>query len=314
MRTIILYILGILFLKFNSHAQINKIEDFNFVFMTDIHLAHDKGAPEGFQMAIDTANNLNADFVLTGGDLVADALGTAHKDAESFYTLYMEMIKGFEMPVYNTIGNHELFGLYKESGVDSTHPDYNKKMYERFLGDTYYSFDHKGWHFIIISSAADRGNEYIGLIDQEQIDWIKSDLNKLDKKTPIIVSTHIPLITTFGQIKHGSLSPNDSGLVVNNGQEVLMLFREYNLKLILQGHLHIVESIEYHTGIKLLVGGAVSARWWNGPNMGMEEGFMLLKIREEEVDWEYIDYGWDAPKLRQIGYNVTRKLNRIFSN
>jgi len=32
-------------------------------------------APEGFKTAIDVANKMDGDFVLTGGDMIADALG-----------------------------------------------------------------------------------------------------------------------------------------------------------------------------------------------------------------------------------------------
>ena len=49
-------------------------QEFEFAFMTDIHIKPEMNAPEGFQMAIDKANELNPDFVLTGGDLVYDVM------------------------------------------------------------------------------------------------------------------------------------------------------------------------------------------------------------------------------------------------
>lgn len=292
-------ILSYIFFFFNSGSlvfgQQIPTEDFNFVFMTDIHLEPGRGAPDGFKMAIDTANKLNADFVLTGGDLIMDALKASHGKADSLYTLYAESIKEFEMPVYNTIGNHELFGLQDTADIYKTHPDYNDGMFRRYFGDSYYSFDHKGWHFIVLKSITDEGDySYYGNIDDEQMEWLKQDIAKLDTLTPIIISTHIPFITTYGQLRNGSLAPNDSGLVVDNSQEVLMMLHNYNVKLILQGHLHIVEYIHYHTGLDFLVGGAISACWWKGPNKGMEEGFMNIKLCDGEVDWEYIDYGWEA--------------------
>ncbi|MBA7515734.1 3',5'-cyclic adenosine monophosphate phosphodiesterase CpdA [subsurface metagenome] len=279
----------------NIKAQQEKSDEFSFVFMTDIHLEPGLGAIDGFQMAIDTANKLNADFVLTGGDLISDALAANQGRADSLYTLYGETIKKFEVPVYNTIGNHELFGIYRESGVDSTHPDYNDGMYKKYLGDTYYSFDHKGWHFIVLNSIADGGNSnYIGFVDDEQIEWLKNDLEQIDTTTPIVLSTHIPFVTTFNQFRKGSLAPNDEGLVVSNSMQILTMLYKYNIKLVLQGHLHIIEYINVQNKIQFLVGGAVSARWWKGPNLGMEEGFMLISIKGEEISWDYIDYGWEA--------------------
>ena len=293
-KLFILSLIVLLCLSFDLLGQPSAPEDFNFVFMTDIHLEPDKGAPEGFKMAIDSANRLNADFILTGGDLIADALGATHDRAEQLYSLYNEAIKETGIPVYNTIGNHELFGIYQQSGVDSTHPDYNTGMYQRYFGNTYYSFDHKGWHFIILNSNEDAGNRYIGHISEEQISWLKSDLEKIDKKTPIILCTHIPFITTYNQLRYGALAQNDEGLVVTNSRDILIMLHEYNLKLVLQGHLHIIEYINLQDRIHFLVGGAVSAKWWRGPNEGMEEGFMYIKLRGEDVEWEYIDYGWNA--------------------
>ena len=52
------------------------------------------------------------------------------------------MCEGFNMPVYNTMGNQDLFDIYEESPEDESHPDYKYGLFERYLGDTYYSFDH----------------------------------------------------------------------------------------------------------------------------------------------------------------------------
>ncbi|MBN1953250.1 MAG: metallophosphoesterase [Bacteroidales bacterium] len=275
-------------------AQTDQPQDFNFIFMTDIHLEPGRRAPEGFRQAIDTANKLNADFVLTGGDLVADALGASHGRADSLYLLYRDGLKAFTMPVYNTIGNHELWGIYRSSGADTTHPDYGYGMYRRYFGDTYYSFDHKGWHFIILNSITDAGDRYLGYIDSTQLEWIKHDLEQIEVGTPVILCTHIPLISAYNQLSKGSTAPNDSSMVVSNSRDVLLMLYRHNLKLVLQGHHHIIEALSFQNKVTFLTGGAVSAYWWGGPREGMEEGFMLIKLRNGEVDWEYVDFGWEA--------------------
>jgi len=267
---------------------------FKFVFMTDIHLEQGRNAVAGFRQAIATANKLHPDFVLTGGDLVMDALEQTHGRADSLYTLYQETCKDFKVPVYNTMGNHEIWGIYTGSGADRNDPEYGEKMFEKRMGPSYYSFIHKGWKFMVLNSIEDTGKGgYIGKIDSLQMDWIRKELQKTDSTTPIILSTHIPLVMAFTQRYYGSTVPNDSALVVINGKEVIDLFNGYNLKLVLQGHMHTVEDI-YITGTHFLIGGAVSSAWWTGLHYGTEEGFMLLTVRKNSVDWEYIDYGWEA--------------------
>ena len=271
-------------------------ETFSFVFCTDIHVQHERNAVQGFEQAIDTINKFNPAFVITGGDLIMDALGQSYERADSLYDLYKEVSKRFHMPVYNTMGNHEIYGIYKKSGADSANAEYGEKMFEKRLGKSYYSFYYDGWKFMIINSIEDtKRNKYIGLVDGKQIEWIKQELNETDPKTPIVLSTHIPFISIFSQRYTGSTVSNDSSLVVVNSKEVLDLFKNYNLKLVLQGHLHTVEDI-FVDGIHFITGGAVSAAWWTGPNMGFEEGFMFITVNEENINWKYIDYGWD-PKL-----------------
>ena len=288
---------ALIFFSFISFSQSRNEEnkaDFSFVFCTDIHVQPERNAIQGFARAIDTINKLQPAFVITGGDLIMDALGQTYERADSLYGLYQEMLKKFEMPVHNTMGNHEIFGIHKKYGVDTTGPEYGERMFEKRLGDSYYSFNYDGWKFMVLNSPEDtKKGKYIGFIDDKQIEWIKEELSKTDSKTPIIISTHIPFITAFMQKYYGSTVANDSALVVVNAKEVIDLFKGYNLKLVLQGHLHTVEDI-FIDGIHFVTGGAVSAAWWTGPNMGFEEGFMFITVKGEDFDWKYVDYGWEV--------------------
>ncbi len=273
---------------------------FSFVFLADIHVQPEKNATEGFMQAIDTINKLKPDFVITGGDLIMDALWQTYGRADSLYTLYTETVKSFDMPVYNTMGNHEIFGIYPSSGVEKSHPEYGEKMYENRIGKRYYSFNYNGWYFLILDSVEDtEKGSYIGKIDEKQIEWIKEELANIDSVSPIVLSTHIPFITIFKQIYYGTTLPNDSSLVIVNGKEVLDLFEGHNLKLVLQGHLHTIEDI-YVDGTHFITAGAISARWWTGPNRGFEEGFVLVKVKDNDFEWEYVDYEWEVEEKEKI--------------
>jgi 3',5'-cyclic AMP phosphodiesterase CpdA len=264
--------------------------------MTDIHLQPEKSAVEGFEKAIARTNTINPDFVLTGGDLIMDALGQKESRADSLYDLYQESVKNFKMPVYNTLGNHEVFGLYVESGIDPQHPEYGKAMYKKRLKEesSYYSFNHKGWHFMVLDGIGyTEDRHYYGKIDSLQIRWIKEDLKNISKDTPIIISTHIPFYSLLAQAEGGPTKSLSEGAVITNGNKILELFEDYNLKLVLQGHLHIVEDL-YYKGTHFITAGAVSGSWWNGPRYGFEEGFVVVEVRAGDFDWHYEDYGWEV--------------------
>ncbi len=285
----------------NQSAKTGAEQDengFSFAFLTDIHLQPEKGAETGFQWAINEVNKRNPDFVLTGGDMVMDVLNQSYGRSDSLYNLYIKLSGNFKMPVYNTVGNHEVYGWHRnEEGIEQ-HPEFGKKMFETRLGERYYSFNHKGWHFIILD-AIYRGEEggYIGRVDEEQIIWLAEELQKVDRETPIAVSVHIPFITSASQIMRGSMAANTEGLVINNSLEVLGLFSEHNLRLVLQGHLHYLEDIYVQNQVHFITGGAVSGRWWsNEPDSKPEEGFVMVHVNGEELDWEYVDFGWTPPK------------------
>ena len=156
-----------------SHSQAKQTTDtiqesdtFSFVFITDIHLTEEYNAVEGFSRAIDTINKLAPDFVLTGGDNIMDALAQTYEKSDSAFQLFSSTIKKLNMPVYSTIGNHDIFGLYPKSGVDPSHPEYGKNFYEKRIAKRYYSFDHKNWHFVVLDGIGFTDDRhYFGHVD-----------------------------------------------------------------------------------------------------------------------------------------------------
>ncbi len=288
----VIILLGLML--FGCKQKTAKEESFTFAFLTDIHLQPERNATEGFKQAISVVNEIKPDFVITGGDLIMDALGQTYGRADSLYNLYNETAQAFNMPVYNTMGNHEVFGYYASSGVDSTHALYGDRFYMERIGKRYYAFDHKGWRFYILDSI-DEWEEggYYGFVDEEQIAWLKNDLDAVDPETPICISVHIPFVTVQTQLVQGATSPNGRGSVITNSKEVLDLFENHNLKLVLQGHLHFYEDI-FANGTHFITGGAVSASWWRGPRGEMEEGFLMVRVKGDQVTSEYIDFGWEV--------------------
>ena len=283
--------------KTSSDSSSAQEEGFSFAFLTDIHVQPERQAEAGFMWAINEVNKLNPDFVITGGDLVMDVLNQSYERADSLFNIYIKLSEKFKMPVYNTVGNHEVYAWYRQDPGIEEHPEYGKLMFEKRLGDRFYSFDHKGWHFIVLDaiSRADGGG-YQGKIDEEQILWLAKDLQEVDKDTPIAISVHIPFITSASQLMRGSMAPNTPGQVISNGQEVLALFMEHDLRLVLQGHLHFLEDIYVQNQVHFITGGAVSGKWWaNDAESKPEEGFVMVHVNGEDLDWEYVDYGWTPP-------------------
>jgi 3',5'-cyclic AMP phosphodiesterase CpdA len=268
-------------------------ESFAFVHFTDTHIQPELRAPEGCGQCFTKINALQPDFAISGGDLVFDANEVDKPRAKLQFDLYERALATLQIPVHGVIGNHDVLGMSNKSGVPASDPEYGKKMYEDRIGARYRSFDHKGWHFILLDSIGmtpDRG--YIGLIDDAQLMWLKSDLEKTGRNRPIVAVTHIPLVTAFLSYGAGP-DPATRSMVVTNSREVVRMLLEYQVKAVLQGHTHVREIVEYH-GCQFITSGAVCGNWWKGLRMGHPEGFGLLRVTGGRISWQYHTYGFQA--------------------
>jgi 3',5'-cyclic-AMP phosphodiesterase len=270
-------------------------ESFTFLFITDTHIQPELNATIGTDMAFKQARAIKADFAINGGDHVFDALGVPKQRALALYDLYGKTEQDLGLKVYHTLGNHDVLGIYPASGTSPTDPLYGKKFYEDRFGKAYYSFDHKGHHFIVLDSIGitdDRA--YEGRVDSAQLQWLAADLAALPSGTPIIVSVHIPLVTAFDSYVAipSSLAPHH-GLSVINSAEVIHLFEGHNVLGVLQGHTHINERVEWK-GIPYITSGAVCGNWWQGTRMGTPEGFTVVTVANNKLTTRYETYGFKA--------------------
>ncbi len=96
--------------------------------------------------------------------------------------------------------------------------------FKEHFGDTFYSFDHKGVHFVVIDNVSDPG----AAIGEAQLAWIKADLAKQSKDQPIVVFTHRPL---FDLVPKWDWATRDG----DKAMEILMPYKNVT---VFYGHIH----------------------------------------------------------------------------
>jgi 3',5'-cyclic AMP phosphodiesterase CpdA len=239
---------------------------------------------------VDQINGLKPkpDFVIMGGDLIENMYIKDYESAEGSYDLYDEICAQLDMPVYNVLGNNDVVPVFEGSPAEKSHVLDGKDMFRDRVGNgaSYRSFDHKGWHFVLLDSI--EGNEnrsYRGYIDEEQMKWLSEDLDKLEKGRAVCVALHIPLATISAQTHIDSTRALLPYFIVNNGTEVIRLLSNYNVRLVLQGHHHIVEELNF-MNTTYLSGGAVSHARKNR-NFKHHEGFLIIDITKNDFIWNY---------------------------
>jgi Icc protein len=285
-----------------ASAKATGIADFTFLFITDTHLEPELNAAQGCDQCFKKARTVKCDFAIQGGDHVFDSLAVSRERANSLFDLYAKTEQDLGMKLHHTVGNHDCFGVDTKSGVEPTDPLYGKKLFEDRFGKAYYSFDHKGVHFIVLDSIGitdDRA--YEGRVDAVQLSWLAADLKALKRTTPIIVSIHIPLVTAFSSyVPVPATEPKHHSLTVANAYEVINLFEGHDVLGVLQGHTHVNERVVWK-GVPYITSGAVCGNWWRGTRMGTPEGFTVVRVENGKLSTHYETYGFKSVAATENG-------------
>lgn len=221
--------------RFLGKRNGERVTPFSFVQLSDAHVGFN-GPPDplgtkAFERAVEMVNALpqRPDLVLFTGDLTHD---TEDKDVHAQRMKQFKEISGrLNVPLIKCVaGEHD-------AGLD------NSALYREFFGETYYSFDHRGMHFVALDNVS-QGKPKVGA---EQLEWLKKDLSRFSKSAPIIVFTHRPLF---------DLRP-DWEWFTSDGDDVMNALAPYENVTVLYGHIHRDDAHEeghvHHYAAKSLI-------------------------------------------------------------
>nr|WP_299385134.1 metallophosphoesterase [Allomuricauda sp.] len=171
-----------------SYLKGNKT--LRFGICADVHkdIMHDADAR--LKAFIDEAKNKELDFIIQLGDFCRPYDHNLE---------FMSIWNSYPGKKYHVIGNHDTDGGFSRQQV----VDYWKSM------GTYYSFDCKGYHFVVLDGndkdpSPERPSGYARYIGKEQLQWLKEDLDQTH--LPTIVFCHQGLDNDLGGIHNGTES------------------------------------------------------------------------------------------------------------
>jgi hypothetical protein len=207
------------------------------------------------------------------------------------------------------------------------------EKWKSMFGADRYSFDHKGVHFIVLNSVVEkdfwtaagytpeqRMLEMAGLdnpngspfmVGEKQRAWLKNDLDKVSKDTPLIIFSHSPLQKIY---KGWNFWTDDAEQV----QELLQPFKTVN---VIYGHVH---QIQYNQIGNIAFNAVMATAWpWPYPDTYAQAGahVPVLTVPMNRADpfferdatgWQMIDVNsgrvtaryqlWDNQE-RVVGYD-----------
>ncbi|MDZ7617288.1 MAG: metallophosphoesterase [Patescibacteria group bacterium] len=277
-----------------------------FAHFTDSHVQPEANAEQGLIRCIKAAEAHKPEFVLTGGDLVMDVADQDGARAEVLFDQYQRVLQeNTQLKFYPCLGNHDVFGWSNRRGVAPDHPLYGKKMFcERFgLDRTYYRFDRGGWRFYVLDDIQPTpDNRYQAYLDEEQLEWLKADLQAKPAEMPAAVVCHIPILSVTIFDTGGMWREEENAYHISTRQmcrgavDLAMLFSQHNVKLALSGHTHRVDRVEYR-GVTFICGGAVCGAWWREQAYrGFPAGFGLIDLYANgDFNYSFQQYEWAGP-------------------
>jgi Icc protein len=211
---------------------------FSFVQISDSHLGFSRDPNKDVAGTLkQTLAKINAlpeppAFVLHTGDLT-------HLAKPEEFDACAEILKGVKAgAVFYVPGEHDFDG------------DGNKEYLKRYgrgtKGTGWYSFDHKGVHFVglvnVASAKSGSGDGGLGVIGKDQLDWLEKDVAGLRDSNPIVVFAHVPLWSVYEKWGWGT----------RDAEQALKILKRFGSLTVLNGHIHqVLQKVEgkvtFHT-------------------------------------------------------------------
>jgi hypothetical protein len=241
-----------------------------FIYFTDIHLCEGHDSRLGLERCLDSMLGHDPELLICGGDLGI---------TPEAVTLYGELTQDITVPILLSNGNHEMCSGYLPRDQ---------------AGTIHSSRDIDGVHFVILDvvhyfepTEAHRWNWH-ALADDRLLRWLEADLAAVDRQTPIVLASHVPVSTTFprrlGQAGLGQAPGMDFPTnEIANADRILDLLKPFAHVATLHGHDH-ENCRHYVEDIEVMTTAAVAGNWWhNGLDSrcgwGREpQGYRLVEV------------------------------------
>ncbi len=207
---------------------------FSFVQISDSHIGFSKDPNHDVTGTLEEAvRRINAlpqrpSFILHTGDL------THLAKPEEFDTVAQVLQSAKVDKVFYVPGEHDVFTDDAKSYLD--------RHGKGTRGTGWQSFDFQGAHFIGLVNVMNLKAGGLGVLGQEQLDWLKADVASLADSTPIVVFAHVPLWTVYSKWGWGT----------EDSEQALALLKRFGSVTVLNGHIHQIlqkteGNVTFHT-------------------------------------------------------------------
>jgi len=275
-----------------SFASDSKKKPIRFAHLTDIHMKPGAIPEAGMAKAFQHVQQLDSkvDFIINGGDAIMDSLEADKQKTQVQWDLFKNILqKENSLPIYHTIGNHDVWGWFIKEQKPENDRLYGKVWVVETLAmkNRFYSFTNRHWHFIVLDSTQlNPAGGYIGKIDDSQLEWLQQELQNVPPSTFICFVSHIPILSICAGLFFDKTEANGDlkiqrNLMHSDFLTLKKLFGKYpNIKVCISGHIHLQDELTY-LGIKYYCNGAISGNWWKGAFQEFAPAYAVMELFDD---------------------------------
>ena len=220
---------------------------------------------ENFEQAVAAAAALDPAFVVMCGDLV-NSWGHEGQAAE-FLRIRGQL--GGDVPFYVMPGNHD---------VGNRPTSESLAWYRETFGPDWYSFEHEGFHGIVLNSSLFTAPDKVRDEAAAQMRWLEEELARVRSAEPkhIAVFMHFPLFLESAEESGGYFT-----VPVDARRTLLSLFERYGVRTVFAGHYH-RNAYGRAGNIEMITTGAVGRPLGDGVS-----GFRLVDVFSDRIEHHY---------------------------
>ena len=261
------------------HAKLNAEHTFSFVVLGD-----SRDGVEVFKRNMQEINLLDPDLVFNTGDLIRGVGRGSPEErkakTEAMWDEYDQIVKDLKVPLVMVAGNHDV------------RSPMTREIYNRRYGQTYFSFDHNGAHFIVLDSelqekdakwAQDSSTRRLG---GEQLEWLKKDLAASRDARVKFVLLHRP----FWQPGGFSDGPFQDWM-----ENVHPLLAKYGVNAVFGGHDHIYRKDPQIDGVQYYTSGGGGVPVEGDAKGGAFHHFCVITVRGDQWKVAIVKPGYIDP-------------------
>lgn len=294
---------GSLLTSFKPDEQPKK-RVLRLIHLTDMHIEPGEKVRKAIATMLREIGNLEVqpDLVLNTGDNIMDGLSRNKQNVSEQWQAWQEYFRNnLKHEMHSCIGNHDIWGWGMNDNAVRKDPLYGKAWASAMLNlqELYYSFEKKGWKFICLDSSLydSKSKGYTARLDEEQLKWLKKELENTSSDTNICIASHIPILSVAVYFDGDNLKKGNwqipGAWMHTDAKELTDLFNRHpNVKAALSGHVHMIDQIEFQ-GVSYFCNGSVCGKWWLGKYHGFGPSYAIVDFYEDgsvfcdhrTIDW-----------------------------